>query len=531
MSIIKQFPLEKARSTQVAVLNAVEKAFKDGYKNVLLEAPVGSGKSAIAIACAKFYEDAHILTPRKSLQNQYVEDFAHEDIAMMKGRSAYPCTIDSSFPEYKKVIEIIHSGQSVQPKPGELSCSSGPCLGNREVLDECTDEGKRPCPYHVAIDTAQKTPAVIHNLHSFIFQAYFTSRFQKRRLLVIDECHEVEGIIRGFAERKVTIPTVIPDSKLEETEQFTLLTDWADWLSEFSTLFTDNNGSKTKLSDLKTFLLTLSTMKMLSDKFGDKFVPVINKEPQFNRVIFKFIPEKVGDLVNQYLLNFGDLRLLMSGTIYNKSQYCRNNGLVEEETCFIRIGSTFPKESRPIYLKKEYCVDTSHQMWDDNFQEMTEKIEKIFDIFEDVKGLIHTPSYQASIDIFRALRHTGRVMMHDKDDLSTKLDEFYKSEEPMVFLSPVCQQGVDFKYDRARFQIVLRVPYANTSDEFNSFKVKNDFNWYNYQALVLFGQQMGRVNRADDDFGVTILMDERFRKFVSRNRNVLPKWLVDAIIF
>jgi Rad3-related DNA helicase len=100
-----------------------------------------------------------------------------------------------------------------------------------------------------------------------------------------------------------------------------------------------------------------------------------------------------------------------------------------------------------------------------------------------------------------------------------------------VFISPVCQQGVDFKGDRARFQIVTRIPYLNTSDEFVSHKVENDFAWYNYKALVVFGQQIGRVNRAEDDYGATFLLDERFNRFISKNSTKLPKWLRDAIVY
>jgi ATP-dependent DNA helicase DinG len=124
------------------------------------------------------------------------------------------------------------------------------------------------------------------------------------------------------------------------------------------------------------------------------------------------------------------------------------------------------------------------------------------------------------------------MVIHDKDNFHEMLSKFYSSESSnKVFLSPICQQGVDFKYDRARFQIVIRVPYPNTSDPFVEHKVKNDFQWYNYEALVAFGQQVGRVNRSDDDFGATILLDERFGKFISKNKSVLPKWLTDAIIY
>lgn len=220
----------------------------------------------------------------------------------------------------------------------------------------------------------------------------------------------------------------------------------------------------------------------------------------------------------------------MSGTIYSKSLFCKTNGLVDSETCFIRIGSTFPVKNRPIVFKDKYKVDTSHKMWDANFKEMIQKIQEIMDVFDDTKGLIHTPSYSTSMTILAALRHTDRVMAHSKDDFQQQLERFYASDEPNVFLSPICQQGVDFKYDRARFQIALRVPYLNTSDSFVEFQVKNDFPWYNHQALVNFGQIIGRVNRAPDDFGVTILMDERFGKFLSKNRTVLPKWLNDAVV-
>jgi Rad3-related DNA helicase len=531
MSIIKQFPLEKARSTQVAVLNAIEKAFKDGYKNILLEAPVGSGKSAIAVACAKHFGESHIITPRKSLQDQYMDDFGAESLVMMKGRGSYPCTYGVPQKEYNVVIQKIFKGGSVQPKAGEDSCAIGPCIASRDVLEECSGKGGRECPYHVAIQTAQDSAGIIHNLHSFIFQAFFAKRFIKRPLLIIDECHEIESTIRSFSERKIRLPCNVTDESLKETERFKTLEDWTLWFYKYTHLFTDKNGTVGKASDKAVFLNTVKTLETLSDKFGEQFVPNIVKEVQYNRTSFTFTPERVGDLVNLFLLNFGDKRLLMSGTIYNKSQYCRNNGLIEDETCFIRTGSTFPKDTRPIYLKKDYFVDTSHSEWDGNFSEMVEKIETLFDVFDDVKGLIHTPSYAASQQIYDALKHTGRMVMHTKDDLQEKLQSFYAETEPKVFLSPVCQQGVDFKYDRARFQLILRVPYANTTDSFNAYKVKNDFQWYNYQALVIFGQQIGRINRAEDDFGVTILMDERFGKFISRNRNTLPKWLTDSIIY
>lgn len=550
-TIVDCFPkvghITKPRKGQVDVLRAIEKAFADGYKNVLLEAPVGSGKSGIAVAAGTFYGTSHILTPRKSLQDQYLEDFKPVGVALMKGRNAYPCTYPSSKPggAYESVIRLIREGGIPQPKFGQKTCDKGDCKNDLQVLEACTGsewvsgsggeagymtDATHPCPYHEAIAVAQDSRMVVHNLHSFIFQSYFAGRFDARNLIVLDECHEIEGIVRGFAEIKLSLPFLVPEGDIPNREDYKTLEQWGVWFEGFAEKLStrERMDGSTERSE---FIQTIQKMTVFSDQFGEEFVFRVEEGMNGKSMVFTFIPKRIGHLVEKYLLSYGDKRLLMSGTIYSKATFCRNNGLKEEETCFMRIGSSFPLDTRPIICKPEYRVDTSHKMWDENFGQMIQNITKVMNIFDDAKGLIHTPSYQASLTIYNALKSTGRVVAHTKDDFSQKLQEFYAAEEPLVFLSPICQQGVDFKGDRARFQIVLRVPYANTSDPFVEYLVKEDFPGYNYQALVTFGQQIGRVNRSEDDFGVTVLMDDRFGKFLSRNKSVLPKWLLDAITY
>lgn len=545
-TIIDFFPtnehIKGPRSNQRSVLQAIQKAFEDGYKNVLLEAPVGSGKSAVAVTCAKYYGSSHILTPRKSLQDQYMEDFFEEDIALMKGRGAYPCTWNSSKNKgvYAQTVKVIKEGRPIQILPGQRTCDKGECKNDGKAYMDCTGDewtpggelipGDTPCPYNVALGQAQSSRAVVHNLHSFIFQTYFANRFDERAIIVIDECHEIEGIVRGFAEVKFRLPVVVEEEEIPTREDCATLEDWGRWFERFADKFSDRERVD-GTTEREDFLDTIAKMVLFSESFGEEFVMDWEHGEDGRSTRFVFIPKNIGHLVEKYLLSYGKKRLLMSGTIYNKKLFCQKNGLKEDETCFMRIGSTFPLETRPIYFKKDYQVDTSHKNWDLNFSDMVEKIEKIMNVFDDVKGLIHTPSYIASSTLYNALRHTGRVLMHTKDDFGMKLEEFYEHPKPKVFLSPICQQGVDFKYDRARFQIILRVPYANTTDPFVEYLVKEDFPSYNYQALVIFGQQIGRVNRAEDDFGATILMDERFGQFLQRNRNVLPKWLMDAISY
>jgi Rad3-related DNA helicase len=523
MNIHEFFPLDTPRETQTLLLDKIQAAINDGVKVILIEAPVGSGKSPLAITLARWIGDAHILTPRKSLQNQYFDDFS-EHVVLMKGRNAYPCTYETSHENYKRVIRLVQTGNLAAPLSSEDSCASGPCKGDTKVFRECADT-YGPCPYHVAIEVAQGSKVIIHNLHSFIFQAHFSGRFSQRKAMIVDEAHEIEGIVRNFVTKKFTIPRLLTDE--EEPGDFQTIQEWFDFFSrpEFSPA---DDGSDRR----KKYLESLNAFENLIENFGDRFVVSRQVNKDFRYTKFEFTPESLGSMASTLIFNYGETVILMSGTIYDKNQFCRNVGLNPAEVMFLKIGSSFPKESRPIYMKSRYMVDTSHRMWRANLPEIIEKINDVCDKFPDVKGLIHAPSYDAAQELTYNLARAGntRIVMHERDNFQVRLENFFGSSGNGVFISPICQQGVDFKDDRARFQIILRVPYPNAGDDFMAYKVKNDFAWYNYQALVTFGQQIGRVNRSETDFGVTILMDDRFPQFIQRNKRVLPKWLLSAII-
>lgn len=546
--ILSYFPLPLARRGQEIVITEIDKVFSDGKNIVILEAPVGSGKSAIAITIAKAWgaeskvpdgdpeckAGSHIITPRKSLQDQYFDDFS-KDIVLMKGRNAYPCTFEVPIREYTSVITAIKDGRIRQPSRDNTNCGDAPCKGDAEVYNACT-EG-RPCPYSVAMQVAQENNNVVHNLHSFIFQSSFGGKFTKRAVLIIDEAHEIENTVRGFISKKVNVAAIITKDRIEG---FTL-DQWKPFLLDPKFIPTETELEKAKKISDKTYVslkedYLLKVEQICSGSAFEKGFSVecqpVMKPGSATQIgtSFEFIPHQVGSAVRNMLLSFGHKVLLMSGTIYDKALFCRNLGIPPDEAHFIRIGSTFPKENRPIYLKPKYQINTSHANWNENFAGLIDIIKSIMTIFGDAKGLIHAPSYAASVQIENALM-SPRIVTHVPADFLSKLETFYSSTSPDVFVSPTCQQGVDFKGDRARFQIVIRVPYPSTGSAFVEDKVKNDFPWYNYQALVVFGQQIGRVNRSEDDYGATFLVDERFNKFISRNAKIIPTWVKEGMVW
>jgi ATP-dependent DNA helicase DinG len=78
-SSIKNFPFSSARPTireqQSFVLREIDLALPSGYKLIILEAPTGFGKSAVAIAVALTYGTSYIVVSTKDLQSQYARRY------------------------------------------------------------------------------------------------------------------------------------------------------------------------------------------------------------------------------------------------------------------------------------------------------------------------------------------------------------------------------------------------------------------------------------------------------------------------
>lgn len=515
-SLLARFPLEgrSPRPGQARYIEATHQAFERGANFVILEAPVGSGKSASAMTLALEYGSSHTLTPRKALQDQYFDDF-HSFTHLMKGKSAYPCTrLDRSV--NAAVYEEIRTGNTPSPDKysNGISVQSGWCQGSSSRYSKCT--AIEECPYSYAAVVAEAQPHIIHNVFGFLFQAGMAGKFSPREVLIVDEAHDLEGCLRDY----FTIEFTLPKNDIELPDLETV----GEWLEFFSQPgFLPRNKD-----DEEKYAAQLTNLAKFEDKDATFVIDV--KRDQ-HRTYAKLIPRKFSQLVEDCLWKFGRRVVLMSATIYDHKAFCRTLGIPIEQTAFIRVESEFPIKYRPVLLKKEYQVDTSHAMWEDNFPDLVSTLAKILDKIPNEKGLVHTPSYIASEALVAALRAHGygRVVTHNKDTTQDALTAFYASDKPLVLFSPSCQQGVDFNNDRARFQVIVRVPYLNAGDKFVGTMMKEDFSWYNLQALRIFGQQLGRINRHEKDYGVTILVDSRFDKFIATNKRYLPADVVSAI--
>ena len=135
---------------------------------LLVEAPPGVGKSHVAMALARWSGDAYLLTSQRHLQDQYEREFG-SDLALVKGRDNYLC---ERYP-----------GAAVPTSRGLCRRVRGPACG---------------CPYVRAKQAALQAPIFCTNTAYFAtLRHWHAEQLRKRRLLVIDEAHNLESQLVG----------------------------------------------------------------------------------------------------------------------------------------------------------------------------------------------------------------------------------------------------------------------------------------------------------------------------------------------
>jgi hypothetical protein len=92
------------------------------------------------------------------------------------------------------------------------------------------------------------------------------------------------------------------------------------------------------------------------------------------------------------------------------------------------------------------------------------------------------------------------------------------------------EEALDLAGDLARWQVLCKAPYANTSDSRVERRLEEgQWAWYHRDALRTVIQAAGRVVRAPDDYGATYLADSSLLDLFDRARSDMPDWFADAV--
>jgi Rad3-related DNA helicase len=295
------------RNNQDGVIRQICEAFNSGYKHIILEAPTGFGKSAIAITIARTLGSSYICTATKDLQTQYSRDYYFLKIA--KGKSNFQCRVKEDFIEGGKYLcSSCNSRTDIECK--HTSCDYGPCLSDESMegsgckyrtfindykIDNKGKENERifisgdklqyyhneyvnwihlqnfsnprewnPCYYFDQLFQALRASHSIFNYSIFLSLLSNKNMMQHRELLVLDEAHLLETEIvkfRGLSISKKRWRRYIHDFKMIDYGYD--MTGWLEFLIDLE---------RTILSLIGYKSLANSLIKERNEKYGYEHV-------------------------------------------------------------------------------------------------------------------------------------------------------------------------------------------------------------------------------------------------------------------
>ena len=544
--IFEAFPAPSYRGAQEAALSDIRDAFAAGNDVVFVRAPTGSGKSLLARAiagCARRVDDAepseatgaYYTTPQVSQLDDVAEDDLLSDLNIIRGKSNYRCIL---------------------PDETQTPVDQAPCVRTRGY--DCSV--KHRCPYFSDRAIASNRPIAAMTL-AYFMQTAGSEVFRKRDVVVIDEAHG----LAEWAEMYATIhlgPRTVPfwtDLEVPVVDSVSRAVRFAENLAGRCTrrkdeLLASDELTPGKARERDRLQELIGELDWFVSDARDPTNPTTwlvdqqptdydatgngsdSDSPEGDTDASGGGPITIKPMNPERYLSYtvwdrGNTFALLSATILNKEAFCRHVGLDPSRVALVDVDHTFPVENRPLFDVTQGKMTFEHR--DETIPKIARMIVRIMQHHPDEKGIVHAHSYDIQERLDRLLSDFGvdeRICAHDRDDRDRSLERWKATDDASVFLSVKMEEALDLKGELARWQVLCKAPFLNTSDSRVAHRLaEGQWAWYYRVALRTVIQGCGRVVRAPDDYGATYLADESLLELFERTRRDMPDWFTAQV--
>lgn len=569
----KHFPYDNYQGEQRrAIFEAVRALTHDKKRHVLIDAPTGVGKSAIAVTIHKVLEDmvyltntspnpmfswrTTICTVTKSLQDQYCKDYP--EISDLRGKLNYPCHHDAGYFGSAKCSIIV---------------SSGSCKHRVE------------CPYVKARDHwLYFAPLRVTNSSLAIDMPISLCGEETSRtpLLIIDECHKTRQTVLDHTIMEFSLSELLKfqkfklpgsDELVDKTTE--LLNNIFNWMNnggaigkmwhpdhEFMTIagclrdlshdisvelgdilkkllkeVDVNHAMVEKLHNCVNFLTQLKTYCDVcirtdaSDFIMHDFQKTFKPDGSIDQYFIRLKPIIVKDVIDIALFNKHDYFIHMSATVCGATAYLRELGISDEESHVVTLDNPIPKENRKIFYMPVGKMNAKEQN-----QTLPKIVDGIIELSEQYKnqcGLIHVSSYKLCDDILAKMPNHMRAKMiigRDKRETIMELRRANNDGRQLIVISPSMKEGVDLKGDLCRFMIIAKVPFGNLGDPVIKYICDRIPVTYTRETVLDVVQSTGRGVRGITDYADTYILDGSFDTIIKNGWNLIPDWWKETFV-
>ena len=517
----------KARLNQEIALPWL--AANQDKKYLILEAPVGAGKSNIGLVYSLFRgSNSFVLTPQRILQEQYEESFYNTpeiDLASFYGKANYQCHTKNA------------------------DCSVGSLVKPR-----CKD-----CTYGNARDKAKSSCNTVMNYALGLGVWAFTKLFRTkdgdpipRNLMILDECHTLEEHLVNFDALAITewrckkySVTWRSCDTLEKAVDylreiyFPKMRDVVNNMYDSLEYLRDKEprdltkGELSKLKELAALEKHVLEEVIVFSSVGEAEMPKI--KDQFVLVndpkMFEFKRLSGARAFRNIIEPMADQFLFMSSTVLDKDGFCRDLGIDPDDAAFLSLQSEFDVQNRPVYYMPQHKMNFKWRESESGKQTMLDAVSKLLELHDGESGIIHTGNFKIAEWLVDNLNPTQQIFHHNPgsgDDRNAIIKAFISNPKPGVLISPSSTEGLDLKEDLARFAIFCKVPFGSLGDQWIKRRMEMSKAWYQRRALIDIIQGGGRIVRGPEDTGSVYILDASFGFLHSQTARIVPQWWQDS---
>lgn len=520
------------RAEQARLLDQLDDALAEAEQDptaprvLALEAPPGIGKSHLAMTLARWSGDAYLLTSQKVLQDQYEREFG-DQLQLVKGRDNYVC---ERYPDRR------------------VPTSLGMCRRPRGPVCQC--------PYARAKAAALAGPVFCTNTWYFAtLRHWHAEQLRRRRLLVIDEAHNLESQLVNVytvrftvAEMKDWFGAPLPHLPTADDYRNLLGSHVERMEDELRAVIVELEAIRPPELEPELFLqmppsheetallerrdALEGALARLHFFVGAGDAEWVVRYPPEAGATFELVPLEVTEHARELLTGCAELVVLSSAYLGPAAVLAEFAGLNAGAVRGFSVPSPFPLEQRPLVYRPVAALTRARQA--EQEPALFAEIATILGAHPRDKGLLHVASYAVARRLVAELARTAptearRLIFVESSDAKRRaLEQHRASPSPTVLVSPSLREGVDLPDDFLRFQIVTKMPYGDLGDPWTAARRERDPRWYALETAKALVQAYGRSCRHAEDFGITYILDGQFARFLQHYRPLLPEWFLDA---
>lgn len=436
------------------------------------------------------------------------------------------------------------------------------------VEELCSECGKHEmCPYEMSCELAKEANFLIadyyHIFHPSIRKAFLmkTGKEFKDSIIIVDEAQNLPERIRSVLSSKISnfsIKKAIYEARKFKFEEIAnALTGLNEVLADMAKLIEEKNeryvtkeefiktvesktgfkydqltadmifaGDKIRQENKKSYVGSMGSFLDSWNVGDDGYARILKtgiwKEKQFFELNLRCIDPAVS---SKELFDECHSAILMSGTLAPTQMYRDLLDMEKSRTICTEYESPFPSDNRLALIVPDTSTKYTRRK-DDEFEKIAQWCA---DAVNAIPGnvAVFFPSYRVRDDVNRYFERKSHKSIFLEQPTMTKREkmEFLKTFKEYadlgaVFLGATAGnfgEGIDLPGKFLKGVIVVGIPFDTPDLETNAlidyYDRKFGAGWnygYLYPAMNHVIQACGRVIRSENDYGVVVLIDERF---------------------